>query len=65
MLKFVFQAWRALNKLDKIWKSFLPDELKGNFLYAAAETVYGATIWTLTATLEKNLLMGHLPECSE
>ena len=51
------KAWAALNKLDKIWKSSLPTDLKRNFFRAAVESVlvYGATTWTLTSTLEKTI----------
>ena len=38
------KAWDALNELDKIWKSNLPDNLKRNFFQAAVETIllYGS-----------------------
>lgn len=51
------KAWAALNKLDKIWKSSLPANIKRNFFRATVESVllYGATTWTLTSTLEKTL----------
>ena len=37
------KAWDALDELDKIWKSNLPDNLKRNFFPAAVDTVLGAT----------------------
>ena len=51
------KAWTALNGMNKIWKSTLPDKLKRNFFRATVESVlvYGATTWTLTKTLEKQL----------
>ena len=38
------KAWDALNELDNIWKSNLPDNLKRNFFQAAVETIllYGS-----------------------
>ncbi|CAM1316814.1 Uncharacterised protein r2_g2583 [Pycnogonum litorale] len=33
------KAWGALNQLDKIWKSNLPDNLKRNFFRATVESV--------------------------
>ena len=51
------KAWGALNQLDKIWKSNLPDNLKRNFFWAAVESVlvYGSISWTLTTQLEKKI----------
>ena len=51
------KAWSALNKLDVIWKSSLPQNMKRNFFRATVESVlvYGATSWTLTKSLEKTL----------
>ena len=51
------KSWAALNKLDKIWKSSLPADLKRQFFRAAVESVlvYGANTWTLTSTLEKSI----------
>ena len=51
------KAWGALNELDKIWKSKLPDNLKRNFFRAAVESVLtcGSISWTLTVTLEKKI----------
>lgn len=51
------KTWDALNELDKIWKSNLPDNLKRNFFRAAVETVllYGSVSWNLTTHLEKKI----------
>ena len=51
------KAWAALNKLDVIWKSSLPDYLKRNYFQATVESVlvYGATSWTITKSLEKTI----------
>ena len=51
------KAWGALNELNKIWKSNLPENLKINFFRAAVESVLanGSTTWTLTSSLEKKL----------
>ena len=51
------KAWAALNKLDVIWKSSLPDYLKGHYFQATVQSVlvYGATSWTITKSLEKTI----------
>ena len=51
------QAWGALHKLDKIWKSNLSEKLKRNFFRATVESVliYGSVSWTLTSTSEKKI----------
>ena len=51
------KVWRALNKLNQVWKSYLPDNLKRNFFRAVVESVlvYGSSTWTLTKLLEKKL----------
>ena len=43
-------AWKALNKLDKIWKSKLKSKLKIQFFRSTVESVllYGAESWTFT-----------------
>ena len=48
------KAWSALNSMQEIWKSKMPDKLKRNFFRVAVESilVYGAISWTLTAKLE-------------
>ena len=50
-------AWKALNKLDKIWKSDLPKKHKLNFFRATVESIllYGCATWTLTKAEEKAL----------
>ena len=51
------KAWVALNQMDKIWKSELPDGLKRSFFRATVESVliYGGITWTLTKSLEKKI----------
>ena len=51
------KAWSALNDMDIIWKSSLPDTLKRNFFRATVESIllYGSTTWTLTKYLEARL----------
>ena len=51
------KAWTALNKLDLIWKSSLPQNLKRRFFQATVESVllYGSSAWTLTKHLEARL----------
>ena len=51
------QAWSALNKLDKIWKSSLKREMKIKLfqLLVLSILLYGAETWTLTQTLQKKL----------
>ncbi|CAM1311015.1 Uncharacterised protein r2_g2141 [Pycnogonum litorale] len=51
------KAWGALNQLDKIWKSNLPDNLKRNIFRATVESVlvYGSVSWTLTTQMEKKI----------
>ena len=50
----IAKAWSALNSMQEIWKSKMPDKLKRNFFRAAVESVlvYCAISWTLTAKLE-------------
>ena len=50
-------AWRACNKLSKIWKSSLPRAFKLRFFSATVESVllYGCEAWTLTSKLTKGL----------
>ena len=49
------QAWSALNKMEKVWKS--PDHLKVSFFRAIVESVllYGAESWTLTGKMSDRL----------
>ena len=51
------KAWAALNEMNNIWKSNLPDQLKRNFFRATVESVlvYGSISWTLTSALEKKI----------
>ena len=51
------KASSALNKLDVIWKSSLPANLKRSYFQATVESVlvHGATSSTLTKYLEKTL----------
>ena len=51
------KAWRALDRLNKIWKSNLHANLKRDFFRATVESVlvYGSSTWTLTKHLEKSL----------
>ena len=48
---------KALNKLDKIWKSILSDEVKLNTFTTLIESIllYGCESWTLTQTQSKRL----------
>merc|ERR1711944_113002 len=44
----IAKAWAALNKINSVWKSNLPNKLKREFFRATVEKVllYGATTWT-------------------
>ena len=50
-------AWRACNKLSKIWKSSLPRRCKLRLFAATVESVllYGCEAWTVTLKLAKEL----------
>ena len=50
-------AWRALNDMNKIWKSGMNPDLKKRFFIATVESIllYGCESWTLTETMEKSL----------
>ncbi|KAI8484256.1 hypothetical protein Bbelb_380410 [Branchiostoma belcheri] len=50
-------AWRACNKMDKIWKSDLSSKLKTRLFLSTVESVlqYGCEAWTVTPKLEKQL----------
>ena len=50
-------AWRALNDMNKIWKSSMSPDLKKRFFIATVESIllYGCESWTLTETTEKSL----------
>ena len=49
------QAWKAINSLQKIWKSNLPRQVKVNVFQTLVEPVilYGSETWTLTKQLER------------
>lgn len=51
------QAWHALSKMDKLWKSNLQRSLKIQFFRATVESVllYGAECWTLTNQMSNRL----------
>ena len=51
------QAWQALNKMEKIWRSNMNKRLKINFFRATVESVllYGAESWTLTGRMSDRL----------
>ena len=50
-------AWRACNKLSKLWKSSLSREFKLRLFAATVETVllYGSEAWTVTPKIAKDL----------
>ena len=50
-------AWRALNGMNRVWKSNLPRDTKLHFFEATVESVllYGCENWTLKADLQKSL----------
>ena len=50
-------AWSACNKMDRIWKSTLPNRLKINFFRATVEPIllYGAETWTMNSKMHKRL----------
>ena len=51
------QAWSALNKMMKVWKSNLKNHLKIGFFRATVESVllYGAECWTMTGEMRNRL----------
>ena len=51
------EAWRACNKLTKIWKSDLTREIKISLFCSTVESVllYGSDTWTLSEKLTKQL----------
>ena len=51
------KAWSALSKMESIWKSDLPRNIKVEFFRATVESVllYGGETWTLTKSLEQRL----------
>ena len=50
-------AWRALHKMDRIWKSELDDDLKIDLFRATVESIllFGSQTWSLTKAEEKSL----------
>ena len=57
MNKRIGQAWSALNKMMKVWKSNLKNHLKVGFFRATVESVllYGAECWTMTGKMRNRL----------
>ena len=53
----ISKAWSALDRLQTIWKSTLPEQIKKDFFRAVVESVllYGSSAWTLTKRLESKL----------
>ena len=51
------QAWSALNKLMKVWKSNLKNYLKVGFFRTTVESVllYSAECWTMTGKMRNRL----------
>ena len=51
------QAWKACNKLEKIWKSNLNRQNKINVFRACVESIllYGSETWTITKLLEARI----------
>ncbi len=51
------QAWQAINKLQKIWKSELPQQTKIKVFQTLVEPVllYGYETWTLIKQLERSM----------
>ena len=51
------RAWRACNKLTKIWKSNLPRSSKIKLFQATVESIllYGSETWTVTTKVRKML----------
>ena len=54
----IWSAWATFHSLIIIWKSNLSSKLKRNFFRATVKTilVHGSITWTLTSTLDKQLL---------
>ena len=53
----ISKAWSALDRLQTIWKSTLPEQTKKGFFRAVVESVllYGSSAWTLTKRLDSKL----------
>ena len=52
-------AWKALNQMDKIWKSELLDALKLRFFRATVEAIllYGSATWSLSNQRRKDWMV--------
>ena len=50
-------AWKALNDMDKVWKSNLKPDLKKRFFVATVESIliYGCESWAVNDKMEKML----------
>ena len=50
-------AWKALNSMSTVWKSYISNSLKRNFFQVTLKTVllYGCEAWPLASALEKSL----------
>ena len=57
------KSWAALNEMNSIWKSRLPDKMKPNFFRETVKSVliYGPVSWTLTNALAKRLNGNYTP----
>ena len=53
----IFRAWSDLDRLQTIWKSTPPEQIKKGFFRAVVELVllYGSSAWTLNKNLENKL----------
>ena len=53
----IAKAWKALDKMTKIWKSDLDTNIKRKFFRAAVEPIllYGSATWTLTKKAEAQI----------
>ena len=51
------QAWSALNKVMRVWRSNLKNHLKVGFFRATVESVllYGAECWTMSGKMRNRL----------
>ena len=51
------KAWKAIDRLSIIWKSYLTDKMKRSFFQTAVVSIllYGCTTWTLNKRLKKKL----------
>ena len=58
-------AWKACNKLSKIWKSTLSRDLKVKLFQATVECVllYGCESWTISNKIERKVWMDVTQEC--